>query len=278
MTSKWNAKLPYPTETEWLKIIKENCSLSLKANHPSYDWVKALDNYLNLKYTLTLHERIYFIEILFNLIISLDLFDSLGFIKLCTRLLEKKIEPLQVELQWKPLYDLIQNILDSKYENDALAQQMLGPVIDLAFLASKHFHKNSTQEILGQILPTMSLENYDSFSIGLAILSILLPTHQPPSDSFYWTKAIFSLWQSTVNSAELDVIFMMLFSRLAKNQVSNPNTIGWTDEMIERIFNVGTKLLNLPIGQDRPVESFPLFGTFNFNCRSSSRNQSFRNV
>jgi proteasome activator subunit 4 len=270
---EWSKFLPYKVEDNWIEAVKSDFATKLQAENLNgiADCFGNLRLYLDCSYKLDLQDRIYFAKIFYSMscsqVLQIDLSKQFG--DFCVVLIrdEKEMPTEALELDWRPLYDTIYRAMYPKHGRTYHSvANSISALTKLISHASRFFKHNSTHEILQEILPKLNIHDVNNWTHYLALLTIFLPVNQPPLpakdvnyNGFYWVPTLFNLWGRVVNSSTLDMLFLDLFSRLAKSQISNPNSIGWSHSHISMIYALGTRMLNLPVGSGSSgLESLPL--------------------
>ncbi len=130
----------------------------------------------------------------------------------------------------------------------------------------RFFDSGSVKDILETILPTLNLFDLPTFTNQLALLVTFLPAHSiPPAvvelrgAQIYWIPMMFDLWSRVVNCPNVDMLFLDIFSKLAKNHHHQPQSLGWSDKQISIIYAIGARSLGLPVGSGTSgLETAPL--------------------
>lgn len=269
----WCQHLPYELEDNWIEAVKSDFATKLQADNLNgiADSFGNLRLYLDCRYKLELQDRIWFAKIFYSMssskVMKIDM--SKQFSDFCVVLIrdEDEMPTNALDLDWRPLYDTIYEAMYPKHGR--IYQSVANSISALTKLishASRFFKGEATREILGEILPKLNVHDLTNWTHDLALLTIFLPTVQPPTpvekveyNGFYWVPTLFNLWGRVVNSSTLDMLFLDLFSRLAKSQISNPACIGWSKSHIFTVYALGTRMLNLPVGSGSSgLESLPL--------------------
>jgi len=263
-----NTQLPYdiPNETEYLNVIKENIAKSILSKSYTKEaqfWFKELNRFIDLRYDLPEKDRIYFAKITYNLSVTPKLETSTVefFSSFCCKLIKKKkyFKKEKLELPWKPLYDLIKEIINLNEKQSVLLSE--GPKINsllrLLTYSRRYFSSDCTETILKEFLNKFNPHTYFHTILSQMIFELFLDTSKPPpkpdyipadAPPFYWVKPIFSLWTQMKLVEQYELNFINLFSRLANDQVSSPWNVQWTEEQISFIFSVGLNMMELPVG------------------------------
>ncbi|KAI8616672.1 hypothetical protein BC830DRAFT_1117031 [Chytriomyces sp. MP71] len=229
-------------------------------------WVRKLNIYLTLKYDISPIDRAQFSQLLVPLcVLPKDQTDTVhGSVIASTavRLLKKKEVEMKFDLEWRPIWEAIKAVLfprgrDRVFFADA---GYAGELLKLVREARRFFPPSATLEIFEEFLPDMNPHNLhhmqrisDVFTRFLPSTTIPTPPRNfavtaPNAPAFFWVPTIFSLWSLVSGSSELDLAYISVLARLAEDQVANPRDCGWTHAMIDTIFAVGLRDLELPVG------------------------------
>uniref|UniRef100_A0A915D7Y9 Proteasome activator Blm10 mid region domain-containing protein n=1 Tax=Ditylenchus dipsaci TaxID=166011 RepID=A0A915D7Y9_9BILA len=139
-----------------------------------------------------------------------------------------------LELDWRPLYDLYVEISYKNLEEDGvlLLPENLKKVLGAAILeCNSFFSESATQEILDEVRPYMCPLD-DSMMRALSVLCLFLPTTYKPAehDQFgagLWYEELWHWFSSNECSPSLDDKILSIFARLAKDC---PGYINWNDK------------------------------------------------
>ncbi|KAI8894304.1 hypothetical protein BC833DRAFT_605412 [Globomyces pollinis-pini] len=235
--------------------------------------LNSLKDYLELKFHLSVNDRVWFVKILFHTIISTKDYDlSFRFMETCSQLLkdEKLIEPELLHLPWKPLYKLLYSLLYPKHVVlPTSVTNRIPSLIKLVRVTNRYFGKSATSEILELIFPSLSIHEFDYFVANVAILTIFLPTNILPTvpgdidvgnaSKFYWLPNVFNLWTMIENSVKYDSLFLSLISRLIHDNYGNPEYLKIGQYQMNFLFSKGLKMLKLPVGSGSTgLDTLPL--------------------
>ncbi|XP_013404552.1 proteasome activator complex subunit 4 [Lingula anatina] len=239
----YNKLLPYAEgldqeSVEQLAEIKTHLSRSIQLCDVKVGvvhWVSQLTKYIRchgLKFSK--EDHICFVKILFEMITIPDLELSLvqKFSTLFISLLKKKelLSREDLELPWKPLYKLAEEVFYSTYEPHGLA--LFPPTIEshiksVVRMARPYFSVESTQEMLEEWRPLMC--PFDT-TMGKAMkyFELFLPTMLPPEhhDKGFrlWFEEFMNLYDSAHNSPSWEANLVVLFARLA---IHNTGYVDW---------------------------------------------------
>ncbi|KAL3873182.1 hypothetical protein ACJMK2_036330 [Sinanodonta woodiana] len=260
----YNTLLPYADKIdeeslEALKEIKGNLGRAIQlrdikvgAGH----WVGQLSRYIRLYgMKFSKEDHVTLVKVLFELITTPDLELSLvqKFSVQLVHLLKKRelLSREDLVLPWRPLYELCESVLYSRYEHYGL--QLFPSNIETTLKSlvrncRTYFPVESTQEMLDEWRPLIC--PYDTTIVkALGYMDHFLPTNLPPEhhDKGFklWFQEMIDLWDSFQNSPSWETSFVNLFSRLANDNIGY---IDWSP-YLSKIFNRFLRSFNLPVGQ-----------------------------
>lgn len=130
----------------------------------------------------------------------------------------RKISIRDVQLPWKPLYDMLNRQLFPKARQTGLTG-LSNTLMDLATTAQRFFPASEAEVILHEVLPLLDGSNINSVIGAQAFLVHFLPLSKPQR----WLPAMFKLWES-FESGMFDDQMLDLLARLAVLH-SNPDTL-----------------------------------------------------
>ncbi|XP_063991508.1 proteasome activator complex subunit 4B-like [Diachasmimorpha longicaudata] len=263
LTNKYNKLLPYADELNkeamaLLAVIKGQLgrAVALRKLQPdcAYATLK-LQWYMKL-YSLrfTKEDHIIFIKLMYELTTIPDLESRLlnlfGSTLIVLLRKTKLLTPSDLELPWRPLYDLKKRLIDvsiSSSDMNRLLPRLPKVIHSLIHVAKVYFPVSATQEILDEIRPhicpldpcgmTKAIDNLDSF------LPLQLPPDLHSSGFRLWFDELMALWETTHNAAAWQTLMMCLMAKLA---CRNIGYIDWTPQ-IPLMFTRFIRCLNLPV-------------------------------
>nr|XP_055026346.1 proteasome activator complex subunit 4A [Misgurnus anguillicaudatus] len=285
----YNQLLPYKDKlddesNEILAQIKGNLgrAVELREIWPGVlFWTRKLSTYLRLYgRKFSKEDHVLFIKLLYELVTipKLEVSMMQCFARLLITLLKKKelLSRDDLELPWRPLYELQDRILDSKTAHLGLNwfPSSLRPrssskhiLVKLAQRCSleavlkvlikncrPYFPVSATQEMLDEWKPLMCPFD-DTMEKAMGYFELFLPTTLPPElhDKGYklWFDDLISLWVSVQNLPSWEVDLVSIFARLANDNIGY---IDW-DPYIPKIFTRILRSLNLPVGSNQMLVS-----------------------
>ncbi|TKS85439.1 Proteasome activator complex subunit 4A [Collichthys lucidus] len=184
-------------------------------------------------------DHVLFIKLLYELVTipRLEISMMQGLARLLINLLKKRelLSREDLELNWRPLYELHDRILFSKTEHLGLNW------------FPKYFSESATQEMLDEWRPLLCPFDV-TMQRAISYFELFLPTTLPPElhhKGFkLWFDELISLWVSVQNLPSWEVHLVSLFARLANDNIGY---IDW-DPYIPKIFTRILRSLNLPVG------------------------------
>ncbi len=218
-------------------------------------WTGRLIRYINL-YGLKFskEDHIKFIKLYYDLIIMPGLEASMIslFASTLSSLLKKQylISPEELQLPWKPLYKLMKTILDSPFEDVGLyyiPASMDSVLRTVVKLCRDYFHIEATEEMLAEWRPLLCPFDM-TMPMGVSLFAAFLPTKIYPKNHklgyLLWFDEFMGLWKMCHNKPSWEFDFLLLFSRLADNNIGYINWEPYMPLMFSKILNN----FGLPVG------------------------------
>uniref|UniRef100_A0A8B9PYW3 Proteasome activator subunit 4 n=1 Tax=Apteryx owenii TaxID=8824 RepID=A0A8B9PYW3_APTOW len=189
-------------------------------------------------------DHVLFIKLLYELVTipKLEISMMQGFARLLINLLKKKelLSRDDLELPWRPLYEMLERILYSKTEHLGLNW------------FPKYFPEDATEEMLDEWRPLMCPFDV-TMQKAITYFELFLPTTLPPDlhhKGFkLWFDEFIGLWVSVQNLPQWEGHLVNLFARLATDNIGY---IDW-DPYVPKIFTRILRSLNLPVGSNQVV-------------------------
>ncbi|XP_028325388.1 proteasome activator complex subunit 4A isoform X1 [Gouania willdenowi] len=242
-------------------------------------WTRKLSTYMRLYgRKFSKEDHVLFIKLLYELITipKLEISMMQGLARLLINLLKKRelLSREDLELQWRPLYELYDRILFSKTEHLGLNWFPNSPrprsssklkIIKLVQRCSvenvlktlvkscrPYFSESATQEMLDEWRPLLCPFDV-TMQRAISYFELFLPTTLPPElhhQGFkLWFDEFTSLWMSVQNLPSWEVHLVNLFARLANDNIGY---IDW-DPYIPKIFTRILRSFNLPVGTSQMI-------------------------
>uniref|UniRef100_A0AAQ5ZZM2 Proteasome activator Blm10 mid region domain-containing protein n=1 Tax=Amphiprion ocellaris TaxID=80972 RepID=A0AAQ5ZZM2_AMPOC len=284
----YNGLLPYSDRldreaTELLAEIKANLcrAVLLRELWPGVAfWSRKLFSFLKLYgRRFSKEDHVLFIKLLYELVTLPDLEPHMMqiYARLLIQLLKKKelLSRDDLQLPWRPLYDLYERIIYSKTEHLGLIwfpkyvvfsftcgsrdikycsslYLLLISVHALIKSCRLYFPASSTKEMLDEWRPLLCV--FDMvMQKAISNMELFLPTIMPPeehSQGFQmWFEELMNLWMSVQNQPSWEGHLVNLFARLANDNIGY---VDWTP-YIPTIFTRILRSLNLPVGVSQMV-------------------------
>ena len=219
-------------------------------------YTAAVRRFLSLKHELCDEDKAELIQLLYRLItaeLPVAFSSRRRWCSLLTKLLRKS-KYLKLTLPWRPIFEQLLKHSTSKlrvaaFTSRANQSSHVSQLARCAHQCRRHFPAGSSKEIMEAVEPLLCPKD-PLFFTGAALLSLLLPTHG--TEGQVWQPRLFSLWRSSgiEGSMEWEMLFMLLFKRLAKDAFvgrAEPRVIDWS-RLLPTVFSRTLLLLNLPGG------------------------------
>uniref|UniRef100_A0A667ZGH3 Proteasome activator subunit 4 n=1 Tax=Myripristis murdjan TaxID=586833 RepID=A0A667ZGH3_9TELE len=234
-------------------------------------WTRKLSTYMRLYgRKFSKEDHVLFIKLLYELVTipKLEISMMQGLARLLINLLKKRelLSREDLELPWRPLYELQDRILYSKTEHLGLNWfPKYVPFYFFLFLlfcvtfsvesvlktlvksCRPYFPESATQEMLEEWRPLLCPFDV-TMQRAISYFELFLPTTLPPElhhKGFkLWFDELISLWVSVQNLPSWEVHLVNLFARLANDNIGY---VDW-DPYIPKIFTRILRSLNLPVG------------------------------
>ncbi|KAM4771368.1 proteasome activator complex subunit 4 [Rhinophrynus dorsalis] len=262
----YNLLLPYADRidresTELLAQIKGSLgrAVHLRELWPGVlFWTRKLTTYIRLYgRKFSKEDHILFVKLLYELVTvpKLEISMMQGFARLLISLLKKKelLSRADLQLPWRPLYEMLERILYSKTEHLGLnwfPNSVEGVLKTLVKACRPYFPDDATAEMLEEWRPLMCPFDV-TMQKAISYLELFLPTSLPPDlhcKGFrLWFDEFMGLWVSVQNLPQWEGHLVNLFARLANDNIGY---IDW-DPYVPKIFTRILRSLNLPVGSSQ---------------------------
>ncbi|XP_023231412.1 proteasome activator complex subunit 4-like [Centruroides sculpturatus] len=257
----YNKLLPYSEELDeesqrLFSEIKTNIAKSILLHElkpGTVHWLTNLSRYLKLYgRKFSKNDHIQLIKLLYKIITIPDLELNIlqHVVHILTLLLKKKelLSREDLELPWRPLYELYERTMYSPFERLGMFLLPLNLDAGLKGLIQAcriYFSVDATQEMLSEWYPLIC--PFDtSMSKAISYLELFLPTCLPPEhhDKGFklWMPDLMKIWQSCYNINPWENHLVWLFARLANDNIGY---IDW-EQYIPTIFTRLLYSFNLP--------------------------------
>ncbi|PLW40659.1 hypothetical protein PCANC_01611 [Puccinia coronata f. sp. avenae] len=192
-------------------------------------WQQVLEKWLDFRYPIKRRLRARLASLYYNLIVSpgMDPDCVQRMAKLLIPLIksDKYLDVRDLQLQWKPLYDVLEPELFPKQRATGLTTNYY-TYFNLAEVANTYFPPHTTIEILETILPQLQGIDINTILSTQSLLCHFLPISHP----LPWLDSIFRLW-NTFQSQSWDSQWLDLLARLSHKHL-DPNA---SDPRLEHI-------------------------------------------
>uniref|UniRef100_A0A4W3GV83 Proteasome activator subunit 4b n=1 Tax=Callorhinchus milii TaxID=7868 RepID=A0A4W3GV83_CALMI len=221
-------------------------------------WTRKLSTYIRLYgRKFSKEDHVLFVKLLYELVImpKLEISMMQGFARLLISLLKKKelLSREDLQLPWRPLYEMIERILYSKTEHLGLnwfPNSIENVLKTLVKCCRPYFPDNATAEMLDEWRPLMCPFDV-TMQKAISYFEMFLPTSLPPhlhhKGFKLWFDEFISLYVTVQNLPQWEGILVNLFARLAMDTIGY---IDW-DEYIPKVFTRFLRSLNLPVGSSQ---------------------------
>uniref|UniRef100_A0A672TTU1 Proteasome activator subunit 4 n=1 Tax=Strigops habroptila TaxID=2489341 RepID=A0A672TTU1_STRHB len=264
----YNKLLPYGERLEaeaarFLAHIKDNLARAVQLQElwpGGLFWTRKLSTYIRLYgRKFSREDHVLFIKLLYELVTipRLEISMMQGFARLLINLLKKKelLSRDDLELPWRPLYEMLERILYSKTENLGLnwfPNSVESVLKTLVKSCRPYFPEDATAEMLDEWRPLMCPFDV-TMQKAITYFELFLPTTLPPAlhqKGFkLWFDEFIGLWVSVQNLPQWEGHLVNLFARLATDNIGY---IDW-DPYVPKIFTRILRSLNLPVGSNQVV-------------------------
>ncbi|CAL1599788.1 unnamed protein product [Knipowitschia caucasica] len=273
----YNALLPYadrlePEANQLLADIKANLSRAVLVRElwpGTAFWCRKLFSFLKLYgRRFSKDDHILFVKLLYELVTlpNLEPFMTQSYARLLILLLKKKelLSRDDLQLPWRPLYDLYERVVYSKTEHLGLVwfPNSLDHILKALVKSCRlYFPASSTQEMLDEWRPQLCVFDV-AMQKAISNMELFLPTITPVAEHSQgwklWFDELITLWMSVQNQPSWEGHLVNLFARLANDNIGY---VDWTP-YIPTIFTRILRSLNLPVGVSRMVAPRYLTNTY----------------
>ncbi|XP_039314530.1 proteasome activator complex subunit 4 isoform X2 [Solenopsis invicta] len=161
---------------------------------------------------------------------------------------KKLISPDELELPWRPLYNMMAHCLRRNsigiHRNLSWLETLLHCVI---ISVKTYFPLNATQEILDELRPKLCPHDGLTMCTSLQILECFLPVQLSPEHHsighWLWFDEFMTIWKVCHNGPQWENYMMRLMARLA---IFNIGYINW-ESHVPFMFTIFIRCLNLPV-------------------------------
>ncbi|PQE33894.1 proteasome activator subunit 4 protein [Rutstroemia sp. NJR-2017a WRK4] len=267
--------LPYKVEEETernaalAEIIKQ-LYIALEAEDiapGAVHWTRELRAWLTLKFDITRVLRVKLVKLYYMLSLApgLDYSNGERFESMFRFLLTRKKHHLKpgadLVLDWRPLWREIKGLVlpHEMAAHQGSRKRSYKNVASLVIYASQFFDPRERKAMLEEILPYFSTSDLSYAFISIGALNMMIPTHPLPNEPGQlqpqdYLPTLFHLWSLVNRSKVYDITFLDMFSRLARDSVTNKDVDFsehgiFTKEQSDLIFTAILRLTEIPVGQ-----------------------------
>jgi proteasome activator subunit 4 len=266
--------LPYEVEDEArrqkdLEEILKHLYIALQTGDfapGAIHWTRELRSWLSLKFDPTIDQRVKLVKLYYELALAPGIETNVAerFTNMFLLLVKRKhyLRPLvDLTLSWKPLLKELKAVVipgESGIGGTTIRRSMKS-LQKICSYAQLFFDPADTPEILEEILPYFSMSSAEGAFVVIGLINLMIPTAAPAIDSEdlrpqHFLPTYFHLWSLVNRSRTIDVAFLDILSRMAKDSLpakSIPFTeYGlFTSEQTTLIYTAILRLLEIPVGQ-----------------------------
>ncbi|ETW87560.1 hypothetical protein HETIRDRAFT_469691 [Heterobasidion irregulare TC 32-1] len=163
---------------------------------------------------------------------------------------KRKLESVDLQLPWKPLWRALQKEIPMKGRLYDSSRNLVNILLYLAEMCRRYFPAEEIPEMLSTFVPLVTSESY------LAMIPVII-SFMPPARCHLYMPALFSLWEA-FNSTKLDDRLIELVGELSEEHVAGTagleGSVAWKDVGIwsskQWTVLVGKALgsMNVPVG------------------------------
>lgn len=266
--------LPYAVEDENrrqedLEEILKHLYIALQSGDfapGAVHWTRELRSWLSLKFDPTIEQRVKLVKLYYELALAPGIESNVAerFTNMFLLLVKRKhyLRPLvDLTLSWKPLlHELKAVVIPGESGITATTiRRSIKSLQKICSYAQLFFDPADTPEILEEIMPYFSMSSAEGAFVVIGLSNLMVPTAAPLVDSEdlrpqHFLPTYFHLWSLVNRSRTIDVAFLDLFSRMAKDSLPAPSIpfseYGvFTSEQTTLIYTAVLRLLEIPVGQ-----------------------------
>ncbi|KAJ9144251.1 Proteasome activator BLM10, partial [Pleurostoma richardsiae] len=267
-------QLPFEVEEEdqrdaALAGILKNLYIAVKAEDFSpgaLHWTRELQGWLNLKFEMTRELRAKLATLYYHLALAPGLDSNTGdrFTKMVITLTRKKhyLKPGEdLILDWRPLWKELKGFVfpSETASHQTNRRRSNKHLFKLCLHAQSYFDPKDRREMLEEILPYFSTSDMTNAYVVVGAINVLVPTSaapptEPQSQPSDFVPTFFHLWSLMTRSKSFDVVFIDIFSRMARDYLQCQHVpFGehgiLTKEQSDLVFTAILRLTEIPVGQ-----------------------------
>lgn len=267
--------LPYETETRERReqdldeMIRHLyiCVASGDFVRGAVHWTKEIRGWMSLKFDLTKQQRISLVKLYYELALAPGLEYAVAerFASMFMVLTKRKhyLRPgKDLYLDWRPIYKELKVFVlpsESGTQNTFSSKRNVRTLTKLCTFAQIFFDPREIPAMMEEFLPYYTMSFSEQAFVVLGLFNLMLPTAAPPADEpklqpQYYLPTFFHLWSTVNRSMMVDIKFLDIFSRLARDCLgSEAVSFGpfglYTEEQSALVFTSILRLLEIPVGQ-----------------------------
>lgn len=230
-------------------------------------WAKEIRGWMTLKFDLTKKQRVSLVKLFYELALApgLDYAVAERFASMFMVLTKRKhyLRPgKDLTLDWRPIFKELKIFVlpsESSTQNTYSSKRSVRTLTKLCTFAQLFFDPEEIPAMLEEFLPYYSMSFSEHAFVVIGLLNLMLPTSAPPEDNpklqpQYYLPTFFHLWSTVNRSMMIDMRFLDIFSRQARDCLGAEHvpfgTSGiFTEEQTSLIFTAILRLLEIPVGQ-----------------------------
>ncbi|RMZ80349.1 hypothetical protein DV738_g2877, partial [Chaetothyriales sp. CBS 135597] len=230
-------------------------------------WTRELRSWLSLKFDPTKEQRVALVKLYYELALAPGVDPSVAerFASMFMILTKRKhyLRPIrELTLDWRPLYREIKVFVipaESGLVQTTSLKRNIKTLVKICSFAQLYFDPQDIPAILEEVLPHFTLSFAEGAFVVTDLLNLLLPTAAPPADRpdllpQRFLPTYFHLWSLVSRSRIVDIAFLDLFSRMARDSLASSNVpfgqFGlFTPDQATVILTAVLRLLEIPVGQ-----------------------------
>ncbi|BBN03450.1 proteasome activator subunit 4 [Marchantia polymorpha subsp. ruderalis] len=220
-------------------------------------WCSLINTYLKVKSDIAIEDLEDLTSVVLKLILcsSDSLYVQYRWGSCLTRILRKFRHKLTLNIEWRPLYELLLNVHFERrhsYEGWVLKRNHLTTITHLIRSCRRFFPPGSSAEIWNEFRPALEHMSHNSALEAAGFLSLFLPTAQhklerkPSLFNSEWVKECIDFWEKLPYSNYWNMQWGSLLSRCIKHQVIK--TSEW-ELFLPSMFMLFLRTFEVPVGK-----------------------------
>ncbi|RMZ78933.1 hypothetical protein DV737_g3714, partial [Chaetothyriales sp. CBS 132003] len=236
-------------------------------NPGAVHWTRELRCWLSLKFDPTKEQRVALVKLYYELALApgIDLGVAERFASMFMILTKRKhyLRPISdLTLDWRPLYREIKVFVipaESGLVQTTSLKRNIKTLVKICSFAQLYFDPVDVPAMLDEMLPHFSLSFAEGAFVVTNLLNLLLPTAAAPRHRLdllpqRFLPTYFHLWSLVSRSRLVDIAFLDLFSRMARDSLVSAHVpfgaFGlFSPNQASVILTAVLRLLEIPVGQ-----------------------------